>query len=385
MKISQENILKDLDSKKKPRDWKGKKASSLKLAKTYKNIADKIRLEYESRGVHIRYKKVRRKIGNEYKIVLESMGLYDNAGKRVVNYEKRAENMRFCGSFLEFADMQDKLKLIKANFCRVPLCPMCQWRKSLRVFFDTSRVIDIVEKRHKNLKHIFLTLTVKNCSLDNLNKILDDIFKGWDNFMRSKTLNPEVRGERQHIVKGWFRALEIEYNSEKNEFHPHFHAILNVDKNYFKGTDYLKTEEWVQLWRKSTRLDYDPICDIRRVKNKGNRKDIAEVAKYTYKDASILNETLSDDKKDGIIKSLSCALHQRRLYAYGGVMKEIAAELKIKDVDNADLIKVDDGKIDYALAKMILTYRWNMGLSNYVLTKKINIENVEKEIKIWEN
>jgi plasmid rolling circle replication initiator protein Rep len=365
-KCQEENILKDLDNKKKPRDWKGKKLSSLELSRVYRNIADKIKPEYEKRGVHIRMRKS--KTGEKSNI---SAGLYDNAGKRVVNYEKRAENMRFCGSFLEFADMQDKLKLIKANFCRVPLCPMCQWRKTLRVFFDISKVIDIVAKRHKNLKHIFLTLTVKNCSLDNLNKVLDDIFRGWHDFMRSKTLNPEIKGKQQSIVKGWFRALEVEYNSETNEFHPHFHAILNVDKNYFKGTDYLKTEEWVQLWRKSARLDYDPICDIRRVKNKGNRKDIAEVAKYTCKDASILNKTLSDDKKDGIVKSLSCALHQRRLYAYGGVMKEIAAELKIKDIDNADLIKVDDGKIDYALAKMILTYRWNMGLSNYILDKKI--------------
>jgi plasmid rolling circle replication initiator protein Rep len=372
MKSQGKNILKDLDSRGKARDWRGKKLSSLELSNVYRNIADKIKPEYKRRGVHIRMKK--RKDGGIADI---SAGLYDEAGRRVVNYEKRADNMKFCGSFLEFANMDDKLKLIKANFCRVPLCPMCQWRKTLRVFFDTSRVIDIVGKRHKNLKHIFLTLTVKNCSLEDLDRTLDNIFKGWDNFMHSNTLNPEIKKERQHVVKGWFRALEIEYNNETNQFHPHFHAILNVDKNYFKGTDYLKTEEWVQLWRKSARLDYDPICDIRRVKNKGNRKDIAEVAKYTYKDASILNKTLSDDKKDDVVKSLSCALHQRRLYAYGGVMKEIAAELKIKDIDKADLIKVDDGKIDYSLAKMILTYRWNMGVSNYMLVKETEI--IEKE------
>jgi len=65
------------------------------------------------------------------------------------------------------------------------------------------------------------------------------------------------------------------------------------------------------------------------------------------------------------------------------VMKEIAAELKIKDIDNADLIKVDDGKIDYALAKMILTYRWNMGLSNYILDKKITL--TENQVNENEN
>jgi plasmid rolling circle replication initiator protein Rep len=279
--------------------------------------------------------------------------------------------MKFCGSFLEFAKIEDKLKLINANFCRVPLCPMCQWRKSLRVFFDTSRVINEVENRHEDIRHIFLTLTVKNCSLENLGANLDNIFKGWHDFMRSKTLNPEIKGKRYNIVKGWFRALEITYNSKTNEFHPHFHVILNVDKNYFTGKDYLKTEEWVQLWRKSAKLDYDPICDIRKVKNTKNKKAIAEVAKYTYKDAEILTETLSDGTRTEVVKYLSAALHQRRLYAYGGVMKEIAAELKIKDVDKANLINVDDSKINSSLANMILSYRWNMGVSNYTLAKEI--------------
>ena len=382
-KSQEENILKDLDGKGKQRDWRGKKMSSLDLSGVYKNIADKIKPEYKERGVHIRYKKIRREIkdveGNIINIIIsnESKGLYDKNGKRVVNYEKRAGNMKFCGSFLQFGIVEDRKRLLKANFCRVPLCPMCQWRKSLRVFFDTSKIIGEVEKRYKNLKHIFLTLTVKNCTLEDLNKTLDSIFKGWDNFMRSRTLNPMVQGKVKNIVKGWFRALEIEYDSETNTFHPHFHAILNVDKKYFKGTDYLTTAEWVQLWRKSAKLDYDPICWVERIKNKGTRKDIMEVAKYTYKDAEILHKNLSDDTKDDVVKYLSGALHQRRLYAYGGVMKDIAAELKIRDIDKADLIKVDDDKIDPSLAKAILSYRWNMGVSNYILVKETTPAEVD--------
>ena len=381
-KSQEENILKDLDRKGKLRDWKGKKLSSLELSGVYKNIANKIKSEYRERGVHIRYKKIRREVkddkGNVVDVIVtnESRGLYDKNGKRVVNYGKRADNMKFCGSDLKFADINDKLKLLKANFCRVSLCPMCQWRKSLRVFFDTSKVISEVEKRHKNLKHIFLTLTVKNCTLEDLDKTLNNIFGAWDNFMHSRTLRPKIKGEIKNIVKGWFRALEVEYDSETNTFHPHFHAILNVDKKYFKGTDYLTTTEWVQLWRKSAKLDYDPICWVERVKNKGNRKDIMEVAKYTYKDAEILHKKLSDDTKDDVVKYLSGALHQRRLYAYGGVMKEIAAELKIKDIDNANLVKVDDDKIDPSLANAILSYRWNMGVSNYVLVKEIKSAEV---------
>jgi len=417
MKRSQEeNILIDINKKGKIVDWRGKKLSSLSLAKRYKSISEKTKPEYERRGVHKRYRKIERKIRNGAGEITgtiisnEPMGLYDRDGKRVVNYEKRAENMKFCGSFLEFLDMPERLKLIKANFCRVPLCPMCQWRKSMRIFFDTSKIMKVVEERYPKYIPLFLTLTVRNCSVEDLSSNLDNIFSGWDDFMRSKTLNPLVKGERKHIVKGWFRALEVEYDGDEkitqtrynkakeyydrngikvgdknlncNTFHPHFHAIMLVEKSYFKGKDYKRTEEWVQLWRKAAKLDYDPVCHIQRTRTtKGKREEVAEVAKYTYKDAEILNKKLSDDKKDEVVKSLSSAIHGRRIYAYGGVMKEIAAELKVKDVDKADLVNTsDEYEINSALAKMIVTYRWNMGVSNYTFAKNIKFSEKEESV-----
>jgi len=399
-------ILKDLDNKGKERDWRGKKISSLKLAKIYKGIGDKIKPEYEKRGVHIRYRRIIKKIDNGVGIIevscQEPMGLYDSDGKRVVNYEKRAENMKFCGSCLEFAKLSEseQKKLINANFCRVPLCPMCQWRKSMRTFFEVSKIMDIVKLRHVNYVPVFLTLTIKNCALEDLADNLEKIFDGWNEFMRSKTLNPLVKGERKHIIKGWFRALEVTYDSDEcirqrrynnakkyydyrgikvgdknpnyNTFHPHFHVIMLVERKYFKGKDYMHTSDWVQLWRKSARLDYDPVCDIRKTRTSTEkRKEVAEVAKYTYKDAEILNKKLSDEKQETVVKYLSSALHGRRLYAYGGVMKEIAAELKLNDIDKVDLVNVnDDADINPSLATMIVMYRWNMGVSNYTFVKQ---------------
>jgi plasmid rolling circle replication initiator protein Rep len=416
-KSQEKNILKDLDSRGKERDWKGKKISSLKLAKTYKGIADKIKPEYDKRGVHIRYKRVTRKIKSGAEMIevsrQEPMGLYDSDGKRVVNYEKRAENVKFCGSCLEFMKLSEseQKKLINANFCRVPLCPMCQWRKSMRTFFEVSKIMKIVDMRYVNYVPVFLTLTVKNCAIEDLGGVLDNMFKGWHDFMRSNSLNPEVKGERTNIVKGWFRALEVTYDGDEyigkrrynnakkyyddrgikvgdenpnyNTFHPHFHVIMLVERRYFTGKDYMHTSDWVQLWRKSARLDYDPVCDIRRARTStGKRKEVAEVAKYTYKDAEILSKKISDEKQETVVKYLSGALHGRRLYAYGGVMKEIAAELKLNAADDkADLVNVnDDAEINPALATMIMTYRWNMGVSNYMLVKKVESKDKDDSI-----
>ncbi|MCL2410302.1 MAG: protein rep, partial [Treponema sp.] len=129
------------------------------------------------------------------------------------------------------------------------------------------------------------------------------------------------------------------------------------------------------------KLDYDPICDIRKTRtSKDKRNEVAEVAKYTYKDAEILNNILSDEDKADVVKNLSSALHGRRLYAYGGCMKKIAAELKLKDVeDKADLVNLtdDESEINDGLAKMILNYRWDMGLSVYRRYEKAEYKNQE--------
>jgi len=61
-KSQEKKFLKDLDSRGRERDWKGKKISSLKLSRAYKGIADKIKPEYEKRGVHIRYRQVKKRL-----------------------------------------------------------------------------------------------------------------------------------------------------------------------------------------------------------------------------------------------------------------------------------------------------------------------------------
>jgi len=380
-KINQEEILNDLDGRGKKRDWEAKKKASLKLARVYGDIAKQIKSEYESREVHIRYDK---------KTGTKPIGLYDASGRRVVNYEKRAKNMKFCSSHLDFVEMEKKLKLIKANFCRVPLCPMCQWRKSMRIYHDVSRIMKLVESRPSYVTYVpvFLTLTVKNCSPADLGDTLDIMFDGWNELMRSKDLNPEIKGVKTPVIKGWFRALEVEYKHKTDEFHPHFHVIMLVERGYFTGKNYRHTADWVKLWRRFAKLDYDPVCDIRRTRtSKEKRNEVAEVAKYTYKDAEILNKILTDEKKSEVVMALSNAFHGRRLYAYGGCMKTIAAELKVSDIDKADLVNVgdeaDEAEINSELAKMILNYRWDMGLSVYRRYEREGRDNVNlKQIKI---
>lgn len=283
-----------------------------------------------------------------------------------LKYIKKSNRIKYCGSYLEFIKNieTNEKKLYSANFCKERLCPMCQWRKSLKVFHQVSRIMDKVQKERKNLIPLFLTLTLKNCTGSNLSSTLDNIFQSWYKLVKYRKI--------KRIVKGWFRTLEITYNKKNDTFHPHIHSIIMVDKNYFKknNKDYMQTSDWVNIWRKALNINYDPICDIRKIKNnKKKYKAMSEVAKYTLKDTDfIFDDIYLTDKVIGV---LNCCLKGRRLYALGGVLKQIAKEIKISNLSEGDLVHIDEEKIREDVSSVIELYHWNFGFTNYV---KIDID-----------
>ena len=303
-------ILSDKDGKGKERPWRPKKVRTLKLADSYKRLGE----------------------------------------------EKRSFRIRGCGTILGYAEDASGVKrLHTANFCRERLCPMCAWRRSLKVFHELSKVMDAALQEHQQLVPVFLTLTLRNCTDKELSNTLDSIFTGWNRLMNHRKL--------KRIIKGWFRSLEVTYKKSADTYHPHIHAILLVDKSYFKGKDYMETTEWVQLWRKALRLDYDPICDIRRVRN-SKAKSIAEVSKYSVKDTDFISD--DQDLTDKLVSVLGGALMNRRLYAYGGILKEIAKRLGADKAEDGDLVHVDEDSVRGDVAKVLIVYRWHMGLANYI-------------------
>ena len=271
---------------------------------------------------------------------------------------KKANRILDCGSQLTFAvncDTGEK-HLHDANFCRERLCPMCSWRRSLKIFWAVSRVMDDIQQKRPELVPLFLTLTVRNCPSDGLSQMLDKIFSGWVRMSHNDRF--------KRLIFGWFRALEVTYNPEDDTYHPHIHAIILVDKAYFKGEDYMQTQDWVKLWRRSLRLDYDPICDVRKVKGK-KRKAVAEVAKYAVKDTDYMHKG-NPDLTDRIVEVLSAALKGRRLYAFGGVMKDAAKALDVLQADEGDLTHIEEDTVRADVGTLLVTYRWKFGFGLYV-------------------
>ena len=290
--------------------------------------------------------------------------LVSDGFKRLGNF-KRSVKIHECGSFLEFKQFSDNtLKLHLANFCKARLCPMCAWRRSLKIYGQLSQIIAEVQKMG-DYAFLFLTLTVENCGECELSDTITHMMQAYDKFFKRRIVSKAFCGA--------YRALEVTHNTDFNSksydtFHPHFHVILAVDKNYFKGENYLKTEQIISLWKECLGVEYSPVVDIRRIKEdkfKGIEHAVAETAKYTVKD----DDYICDDTNmmDKTIFVLDDALRGRRLISYRGIFKEAAEKLKLDDAIDGDLVHTGD-EAERDDAYKIVRYCWNVDWLKYFLT-----------------
>lgn len=232
--------------------------------------------------------------------------------------EKKAKLVGECGSFLEWTMRADGTKYLSgANFCRLRMCPMCAWNLARQRARDLLRVLQ--EPEHRGKRYLFITLTVRNCTAGDLGDTLDMMYAG----LRSLTNKNHYLQRR---MLGIIKKLEITYNKNTKEFHPHFHLLCEVEPEYFsKGSkDYITHDSLMAKWREACGLDYDPSVNIKPVRRKDIGRDgsIEEVTKYTAKD-SHYGYSLET------FKVFCNVLHRRRLYTPTGSFKETMARLKI--------------------------------------------------------
>lgn len=299
---------------------------------------------------------------------------WDDLGKRI----------RWCGTQLSFKEFSNgDIKLDNANFCRIRLCPLCSWRRSLKIYSQASKIMDHIIENNDYI-FLFLTLTIKNVSGQELNQAIDDILQAYYKLFKIRKV--------ERAIKGSFRALEITHNTDVNSksfntYHPHLHCILAVDKKYLSGSNYISHDEWVAYWKNCIIADYDPIVQIERLKIKDRetntikmietkeqmKKALCEVAKYTVKDSDVINDDL--DLMDQAVFYLHNALAGRRLISFKGCFFKARKQLNLDDCVDGDLIHVDgDEKLRNDLDFVLKTYRWHVGFGNYVLIDPENNE-----------
>lgn len=233
-------------------------------------------------------------------------------------------NYDHCGDYMTMlTDADDtRRKIETAFFCKQRLCPGCAWRASLR---DATCVSAISQAMvDDGWVMLMATLTVPNVPGDMLRDTCRRINTAWNRLH-----------DRRAYHNAWannIRKLEITYNAQRNDYHPHLHVIVFVRPAYFKAkkenNTYISRNRLLSDWREVYGDDTITQVDVRRCKDSETGSNaILEVSKYCAKAADY---TQSETVYDTMYKTL---WHLRTM-TYAGKCKALRAAYDNGELDN---------------------------------------------------
>jgi len=278
------------------------------------------------------------------------------------------ERFRDCGDWIEFfANKEaDKLKVHQANFCKNRFCPMCAWRQSKKDALKISVLMKYIEQEYKKA-FVLVTFTAPNVRAEDLKAEITRYNKAFKKLVERKAF--------KKINQGYIRKLEITYNAERNDYHPHFHVVFAVNPSYFKSRDYIKQAEWLEQWQAVMNDPSITQVDVRKVKltetteeldEKGKpiqkSKAVNELAKYAAKDADY-------GKSQEVFDVFYKALKGRQVMTYNGLFAESNKLFKADKLNG--YIDMDDTEYVY-----MLLYRW--GMKEYVEAERRELTEEER-------
>ena len=275
------------------------------------------------------------------------------------------ERVYQCAEVLKFVEQTDGTKkLYQSYFCKNKLCALCNWRRSMKYSYQASKIVEEAMIRQPKGRFLFLTLTVKNVTGQELNQSMTDILRGFNRLMKYKKVDKNMIG--------FLRATEVTYSKQLDNYHPHLHVLLMVRPSYFQAkADYINQEEWTELWRKAMKLDYTPLVDIRAVKadkGKGLKGAILETAKYPVKPFDVTDDKadFTDQEKLQIVDDMLTGLHRKRQIGFGKLFKEIKKQFDFDDLEDGNLVQTGEDKDGTSSGREIVAI-WNWERKNYYL------------------
>lgn len=158
---------------------------------------------------------------------------------------------------------------------------------------------------HKDTGLYFVTLTAPTCKERQLKATIDRRVKA---FQRIKN---NIRMRYKTKLNG-FRKLEVTYNKDTDKYHPHFHFIVQGEREA-----YLLLALWMQQFGEA----YIKAQDVQKVDiSDTNKKALAEVFKYATKG-------VVKDETDAVAEyHILRAIDRKRVFQTFGELKKIKSE-----------------------------------------------------------
>lgn len=320
------------------------------------------------------------------------------AGKYYAINSHKAQRVSLCCSNLKFNIIENKITkeqrhiLLKklSHVCNDRFCPICNYRKKVSTFFKVKNGVEQFSKE-RDVQFLFLTLTVKNPELKNLRATIRHMNESFKRMMQ--------RARVKKAFWGGFKVLEIfgKTTDTEKEAHPHFHVLLLAKKKYFVD-HYISHPLWVRLWKEALRVDYDPVVDIRALKNRREKKQYLDevlgdytkddLLKVTDKEVALyetmkytVKYSIKEDEKiynlsDEAFKILTEQLKGIRSYDIFGVLK---SRVKLKEEERKEELKKEEGNWQLVLAVIYYFYE---DAKKYKLKTAATIKNVNRLISV---
>lgn len=336
------------------------------------------------------------------------------SGKKTKLFSVYSQKIGQCGNWLSFVKGKNGLKLVDARFCMVPNCPMCQWRRTLKWRAKFLELRPKIFESWGNHRWVFLTLSMRNCELDNLKDTIKHLNGAFNRLSKNARFPLIGLVKSVEVTRAWdiYDAFTgkflgrhgskwvIDYQRENKrplrlepttEVHPHLHVIGIVKPSYFSGNNYIKHSEWLEMWKKALKVEYDPSFRIQTVKcnksitakefdednNKadGIIKAVCETLKYTVKEQDLIGSHCSDELVNSKwLKNVTEQLYKTRKVEYRGVFKEIAKELEMEEEEEEDeeqkeenLVNINEDKESTEDKNLeVVNFFWYPALKRYV-------------------
>lgn len=238
----------------------------------------------------------------------------------------KLDRLKECGNFIKFQSSEDKTKFILSggNFCNNRFCPFCSWLKAKRTAFELLELIKVVEYKEK-FAFLFITLTAPNVPKEKLREEIEEFNVSFKRLFQTK--------EFKVFNKGFIRKLEITYNEERGDYHPHFHLVVAVNKSYFTSRNYMSKKRLLELWQRAKRDTSITQVDIKPCRM-DTVKQVMELATYSAKQGDLYK---SKEIFDGFYEGL----FRKKLLVYNGIFKEYKKKIEVGEIDPAEVIELN--------------------------------------------
>lgn len=172
------------------------------------------------------------------------------------------------------------------------------------------RVLPEITAKHPNWRWLFVTFGVKDCQVAKLKETLFFMHEAFKRLRKFKAF-PNCRA--------WVRFTELA-KGQKGGVQIRFCCLFLVRPIYFSGAAYIKQSEWVWLWRRAMRLDYDPVVSVKKIDSNQHIVEMLSIEPW-------LDQLDFSNDFEWLVEYVR-QLHKMRRISAGGILKGYLSELE---------------------------------------------------------